>query len=262
MIQNIMKVGKSGLASNKKSIECTSSNIANVSTMGYKKLESGFHTLVSSSLDRDSYPNYSSDVKTGTGVKTSEPFRNVEQGILKETNRFSDFAILGEGYFRVILPDGSYAYTRNGEFNVDGLGRIVDDNGNFLDIAFADGYSYDNFSFLTSEFKVNITGGASTEGIDKDGYIRIDNKLIGKINIYNSAGSDDLRSIQDNLYVSKEGVNMVQSKSSYMRQGYLELSNVNLPDEMINLMVLQRAYQLNGKSVSTADEMWSLVNEM
>lgn len=262
MIQNIMKVGKSGISAAKNNIEYTSNNIANVATVGYKKLDSGFHTLVSSKLDRDSYPNYSTNVQTGTGVKTSEPFRNTEQGNLKETNRFGDFAILGEGYFRVVLPDGTYAYTRNGEFNIDGLGRIVDNKGNFLDIAFSDGYSYDNFSFLTSDFKVNITGGASTEGIDKDGYIRIDGKLIGKINIYNSQGSDDLRSIQDNLYVPKEGVNMVQSKSSYMRQGYLELSNVNLPDEMINLITLQRAYELSGKSVSTADEMWALVNQM
>ena len=263
MIQNIMHVSKSGMSSTRDKISLVSSNMINSTTTGYKKLESEFQTLVSSSLDKDSYPNYSENVSTGTGVKTSEPFRRDEQGMIKETGKFCDFAIIGEGYFRVIKPDGTYAYTRNGAFNIDGMGRIVDDYGNFLDITFANGYSYDNLDFShTSDSRVNSIGTASDDGIDRDGVIRINGITVGKINIYNSVGDDDLRSIRDNLFVPKDGVNMVQSKSSYMRQGYIELSNVNLGEEMINLIALQRAYQLNSKGVITADEMWSLINGM
>lgn len=263
MIQNIMHVGKSGMSSTRDNISLVSSNMVNSTTTGYKKLESEFQTLVSSNLDRDSYPNYSENVATGTGVKTSEPFRRDEQGMIRETGKFCDFSIIGEGYFRVIKADGTYAYTRNGSFNIDALGRMVDDYGNFLDITFANGYSYDNVNFSTnSDNHVNLTGTSGTEGIDRDGVIRVRGEVIGKINTYNSVGDDDLRSIRDNLFVPKEGVNMVQSKSSYIRQGFIELSNVNLGEEMTNLIALQRAYQLNSKGVITADEMWALINGM
>lgn len=263
MIQNIMNIGKSGLASTRDSIALTSSNIVNSTTAGYKRLHSEFHTLVSHNLDKDSYPNYSGDVQTGTGVKTSTAFRIDEQGMLKNTGEYFTFAIIGEGYFRVVLPDGTYAYTRSGQFGVDGKGRIVDDFGNLLDITFEEGYSYDNIDFSnTSNDKVNITGISNRDGIDKDGYIRVDGNVIGRINIYNTVGDDDLRSIRDNLFVPKEGANMVKSKSAYMRQGYLELSNVSMVDELTDLITLQRAYQLNSKGVTTADEMWGLVNEM
>lgn len=263
MIQNIMHTSTSGLKSNRDAISLTGNNIVNANTSGYKRLESQFQTLVSHNLDRDSYPNYSKDVQTGTGIRTSEAFRITDQGSLKNTGDFFNFCLVGEGYFRMVLPDGSYAYTRSGEFSVDKMGRIVDDFGNLLDIVFEEGFSYDNIDFSnTSDDMVNITGMSNRDGIDKDGYIRIDGTLIGRINIYNTVGDDDLRSIRDNLFVPKDGVNMVQSKSTYMRQGYLELSNSNLVDELTNLMTLQRAYQLNSKGVSTADEMWALVNEM
>ena len=263
MIQNIMSTGKSGMLSHRDTIDIVSNNIVNSSTNGYKKLESEFQTLVSSSLDRDSYPNYSKDVITGTGVKTSAPFRDDTQGGILETGRFCDLAIIGEGYFRVIQEDGTYAYTRNGAFNIDGDGRLVDDFGNILDITFAEGYSYDNVDFShMSNLSVNPPGTPGLYGIDMDGYISINGEVIGKINIYNSMGDDDLRSIHDNLFIPKEGVNMVQSKLSSMRQGYLETSNVYLGEEMTNLITLQRAYQLSSKGVITADEMWSLINSL
>lgn len=252
MIQNIMNTGKSGLIANRNNIELTSSNIVNSSTTGYKKLQSEFQTLVSYNLDRDSYPNYSEDVSTGTGVKTSEALRVTDQGSLRSTENFYNLALVGEGYFRVIQADGTYAYTRNGEFNLDGMGRIVDDFGNILDIIFNNGYSYDNVDFS------NLSNG----NIDEDGFVIINNEVVGKINIYNTIGDNDLFSIRDNLFIPKEGVDMVQSKSAYMLQGYIEMSNVNLAEEMTNLIALQRAYQLNSKGVTTADEMWALVNEM
>lgn len=252
MIQNIMNTGKSGLAATRNNIELTSSNIVNSSTTGYKKLKSEFQTLVSYNLDRDSYPNYSENVSTGTGIKTSEALRVTDQGSLKNTGNFFNLALVGEGYFRVIQADGTYAYTRNGEFNLDGMGRIVDDFGNILDITFNNGYNYENVDFSD----------VSNANIDKDGFVIINNEVIGKINIYNTIGDNDLLSIRNNLFVPKDGVDMVQSKSAYMHQGYVEMSNVNLAEEMTNLITLQRAYQLNSKGVTTADEMWALVNEM
>lgn len=263
MIQHVMHNGKSGMRATRDTITNISQNVVNSGTSGYKRLESEFQTMMSSSLDRDSYPNYSEHVATGNGVKTSNSFRDTSQGVLQKTESFSNFAIVGEGYFRVLRADGTYAYTRDGQFNVDGWGRIVDNKGNILDIDFMNGYSYENFAF-TEEYtsNINISGSSSTEGIDKDGYIRMNGDVIGRINIYNQTGSDDLRSIGDSLYVPKEGGNMVQFNSSYIRQAYIELSNVDIAEEMTELIKLQRAYQLAGQSVTTADEMWALVNNI
>lgn len=265
MIQHIMHNGKSGMNATKEYINNISQNMVNATTTGYKRIESEFQTLMSSSLDRDSYPNYSENVATGNGVKTSSAVRENTQGALRLTSKFTDFAIVGDGYFRVLRADGSQAYTRNGEFSIDGAGRLVDYAGNIVDIEFEQGYSYDNFSFsveLTNSF--NESGIATSNGIDREGYIRQNGEVIGKINIYTIAnnGSDDLRSIGDNLYIPKDGVNMVQSNTSYMRQGYIETSNVNTADEMTDLIAMQRAYQLAAKGVTTADEMWQLVNQM
>ena len=261
MIQNIMNVSKSGLTATRNNIELTSSNIVNASTTGYKKLESQFQTLVSHSLDRESYPNYSENVATGTGIRTGKSFRVDDQGSFRKTGKFFNLALAGEGYFRVVQPDGTYAYTRDGEFNIDSSGRIVDNFGNLLDITFNNGYSYDNIDF-SSTSEVDIFDNQIDFSIEKDGLIQLGTDVIGKINVYNTVGDDDLRSIRNNLFVPKEGVDMIQSKSTYMHQGYVESSNVNLSEEMTNLIALQRAYQLNSKGVSIADEMWALVNEM
>lgn len=263
MIQHILHNGKSGMNATRDAINNVSQNVVNANTSGYKRIESEFQSLLSSSLDRDSYPNYSENVATGNGVKTSNAFRDLTQGGLKQTGNFCDFGIVGDGYFRVLRKDGSYAYVRNGEFVIDGWGRLVDSYGNILDIDFEDGFSYDNFAFTEDVTgSVNSLGSSSTEGIDKGGIIRYGGQTIGRINIYKHIGSDDLRSIGDNLYIPKDGGNMVQSNSAYMRQGYVELSNVNVGEEMTDLIALHRAYQLAGKSITTADEMWSLVNNM
>ncbi|MBQ3420266.1 MAG: flagellar hook-basal body complex protein, partial [Romboutsia sp.] len=113
MIQNILRVGKSGMSSTQNSVDLISSNITNANTTGYKKLDSEFQTLVNYSLDRDSYPNNSPDSITGVGIKSSNTYRNTAQGSLRLTEIPSNIAIDGEGYFRVLRQDGTFAYTRN-----------------------------------------------------------------------------------------------------------------------------------------------------
>ena len=263
MIQHIMHNGKSGMHATKEYISNISQNMVNANTTGYKRIDSEFQTLISSSLDKDSYPNYSENVATGNGVRVTGSYRDNTQGSLRQTGILSDFALEGPGFFRLLRADGTYAYTRSGEFSVDGWGRLTDESGNLLDIEFRDGYSYDNFSF-SREFmnSINNIGAPGDNGIDKEGHIRVNGEVIGKINAYTHIGSADLLSVGDNLYIPKEDVNMVQSNSTYIHQGYIEMSNVNTAQEMTDLIAMQRAYQLVGKGVTTADEMWSLVNNM
>lgn len=263
MINNIMHTGKSGMSSTRNNIDLISNNIANSTTTGYKKLQSEFQTLLSSSLDKDSYPNNSKYVQTGTGVKTGEPMRVFTQGSFQQTGRYSDFAVEGEGYFRVVRPDGSYAYTRDGGFSIDSWGRIVDNYGNILDVSFKPGYSYENMKFNNNNsFGVSKEGEAVTDGISLNGEIKINGITVGNIDLYKPVGDTDMIAIRDNLLIPKQGVNMVQSNTTKIYQGFIEMSNTDLSEEMSNLIMAQRTYQLNAKGVTVADEMWALVNEM
>lgn len=245
-------INKQGMSATQNKVDLISNNVANIGTIGYKRLDSEFQTLVTETLDRQSYPNNSKDVYFGTGSKLGTVFRTLNQGSIQLTEDASNFAIDGDGYFRVLRADGSYAYTRNGDFTVDSLGKMVDINGNILDIQFEDGISYENFSFANKLYTVSPNGVVALQ----------DGAHIGTINLYKPTGDNGLNSINDNLFVPKEGQVMIKSNDANLIQGYVEMSNVNLAEELKDLIVMQRAFQLNGKGISNADEMWSLINNM
>ena len=245
-------INKQGMSATQEKVDLISNNIANSTTVGYKKLDAEFQTMLTETLDRPSYPNNSKDVYFGTGAKLGTAYRTLTQGNIQITNNQTDIALDGDGYFRVQTSDGNYAYTRNGQFTVDALGKLVDREGNILDIQFEEGISYDNFSFSNIEFLISANGDINL----KDG------TLIGNINIYKATGDNGLLSYNDNLFIPKEGQVMIKSGDVNLMQGCVEMSNVNLVDEMKDLIVMQRAFQLNGKGISNADEMWSLINNM
>lgn len=156
---------KTALSANQSKLDIISNNIANSDSTGYKKINMEYSDLVDEVLNRPSYPTNGNDISTGTGAKASAPMRIYEQGALAPTDSKSNLAIDGEGFFRVIRKDGTYAYTRNGGFNVDALGKIVDDNGNILDVQFDAGYNYNN----TNIDSTNLT-------VSRNGELFVDNK--------------------------------------------------------------------------------------
>lgn len=245
-------INKQGMSATQEKIDLISNNIANSTTVGYKKLDAEFQTMLTETLDRPSYPNNSKDVYFGTGSKLGTTYRTLTQGNIQITDNQTDIALDGDGYFRVQTLEGNYAYTRNGQFTVDALGKLVDRNGNILDIQFEEGISYDNFGFSNIEFLISENGDINL----KDG------TLVGNISVYKATGDNGLLSCNDNLFVPKEGQVMIKSGDVNLIQGCVEMSNVNLVDEMKDLIVMQRAFQLNGKGISNADEMWSLINNM
>ncbi|MEN8076942.1 flagellar hook-basal body complex protein [Clostridioides difficile] len=247
----ILNVSKTGMSASQNKINVISNNIVNANTIGYKKLDMEFQDLVRDSLNRDSYPINDTSATTGTGVKTTTEVRNLKQGSLKSTDISTDLAIDGEGFFRVIRNDGSYAYTRNGEFNVDSNGNIVDDNGNILDIEFINGKNYLN-SEITSQ---NLT-------INKKGEVLVNNEKVGNINLYKTTGNNDFLSVGGNLFVPQEQTQLSIVNTASIMQGYTEMSNVNIQQEMTDLITVQRAFQLNSKGFSVADEMWSMINNL
>lgn len=247
----MLNISKTGMTASQNKINVISNNIVNVNTTGYKKLDVEFQDLVRDSLNKESYPTNNTNITTGTGVKTTTESRDLQQGTLNSTDISTDLAIDGEGFFRLTRNDGSYAYTRNGEFNVDSIGNIVDDSGNKLDIKFVDGKNYYN-SGITSE---NLT-------INKKGEAFVNDEKIGDINLYKSANNDDFLSIGDNLFICQNQEQLSIVNDSNIMQGYTEMSNVDIQQEMTDLIAVQRAFQLNSTSFSTADEMWSMINNL
>lgn len=245
-------ISKQGMNSTQNKVDLISSNISNIGTVGYKKLHGEFQTMVTESLDRQSYPNNSKDSYFGTGSRMGTVYRSLQQGSIQSTGRASNIAIDGDGYFRVIKEDGNFAYTRNGAFVVDSLGKIVDIDGNVLDIAFENNINYDNFNFANQEYSISSNGSIFLN----------DGSVVGSINLYKATGDNGLISIGDNLFVPKEGQNMIKSDKADLIQGYIEMSNVDLAEELKELIVMQRAFQLNGKGITNSDEMWSLINNM
>lgn len=246
---NIMHNSKSGMLSSQSNIDLISNNITNSQTVGYKKLDANFLDLYQESLHKNSYPTNSTSVRTGTGSRISQATRNYEQGAIKETKINTNLAIDGDGFFRVMRSDGSYAYTRNGEFNLDSTGKLVDDKGNILDIQPLNGNGKN----------INLKNGDLS--IHKNGEIYLDNNKVGVINLYQPKGDADFVSVGDNLFTAKPtNVEVVQNKS--ILQGHVEMSNVNMQDEMVNLIMAQRSFQYNSKGIQVGDDMWSMVNNL
>ena len=261
------------MSAQQEKLDSISNNIANVNTEGYKKVNVTFKDLVYETLNRSGYPtseaNGASSIN-GTGVRTSEWVRDTKQGNLTETGESTHFAIDGKGYFQVGLPEKSaygstkMAYTRSGTFNIDRDGSLVDKNGNKLTIDFYDNILPEDKLFTKDNFKIDkngvvlITGGLGT-------------KEVGRIPLYNSAGHDSLKSIGNSLYVvNTENVNGIEVpvekpyvvQDSSIMQGFLELSNVDLTNEMTEMIITQRAFELSSKAMKTADEMWGMTNNL
>ena len=248
---NILHNSKSGMNATQSKINVISNNIVNVNSSGYKKLEVEFQELLMESLYKDSYPNNSKKSQTGTGVKISNEFRNFAQGSLRETNISTNVAIDGEGFFRIISKDGSYAYTRNSEFSIDSNGMLVDNIGNILEINFVNGKDYNNTKFSNENISIN-----------KSGDIFLDNDLVGKINIYTSIDDNYFLSIGESMYIPKNYTNIAINNNINLHQGYIETSNVDLGQEIVDLISMQRAFQFNSKGITVADDMWSMVNNL
>ncbi|KYH35623.1 flagellar basal-body rod protein FlgG [Clostridium tepidiprofundi DSM 19306] len=260
----LMLNSKSSLLAHQQKMDNISNNISNIDTTAYKKTDVNFEDLVYDTLKRKGYP-VSRDGKTGyglqngTGIKIGRPIKNNRQGSLMKTEIKTDLAIDGRGYFEIIMNDGSKAYTRDGSFRVDLHGHLVDASGNYVNVIDEKGktvYVNNIDSRLTNEdIFVNEDGEVFAKGENSD-------KKIGSIVIKDFIGNDALIPISGNLNIPKEGAQSINASGSKIYQGFLEQSNVDIEEEMVDMIVTQRAFQLSSSSLKTADEMWSLINNL
>ncbi|WP_373898336.1 flagellar hook-basal body complex protein [Haloimpatiens sp. FM7315] len=241
-------------------LEMISNNMNNVNTVGYKKVDMGFQDLLQESLDRNGYPvsrNQGKNLQTGTGVKTTSISRNQNQGFLRETGRNTDFAIDGEGMFKIYLSDGTEAYTRSGNFNINTNGKLVDASGYRVSI------TDDNGNEISDTIKLN----RDNFNVDEKGNIcqnkGVNSVKIGNIGVYTSLGNGDFMSVGKSLYKPVNNqVKVFKSNDFSLIQNFEELSNVKLEEEMSELIMTQRAFQINSQALKTADEMWGMSNNL
>lgn len=246
---------KSGLNANQEKLDVISNNIANVNTTGYKKVNAGFKDLISSSLDEWGNPLNDKTATVGSGVKAGNFTKDNSQGGLQTTNQKTDLALDGEGYFKVISGNGTEYYTRDGSFKLDSYGRLVTANGNILEVQYANGYSQNNTGLTADNFTINKKGEIFAENSGNF-------EKVGEIAVYTAVGNDAFTSVGDNLFKELNGVQVYRTLDADMYQGYLEASNVDLSQEMTDMIVTQRAFQLSSKGITAADEMWEMINNL
>jgi len=250
-----------GMAVQGMNMDVIANNIANANTTGYKKASAEFQDLLyqtinlagTSSSNNTSLPT---GLQLGHGAQLHSVTRQYTTGNFKTTGGRFDLAIQGDGFFQVLQPDGSNAYTRDGAFSVDQNGTLVNANGDSL------------------VPQITVPQDALTVTVAQDGTISVTRsaqtapETIGQITLVNFINPAGLNLLGNNLVqptlASGDPIEGTPGLSGLgtIRQGFLEASNVDLAEEMVNMIVGQRAYEANSKTIQTADSMLSLVNSL
>jgi flagellar basal-body rod protein FlgG len=239
-------------------IDTISNNLANVNTAGFKKMRSDFEDLLYQTVKTAGTPATEDTVvpvgvQMGHGVKLAATQRMFSQGALQNTDNVYDMAISGEGFFRIQMYDGSWAYTRNGAFEVDSNGRMVTSNGYWLlpDIIMPEG-------FLPQKITISQDGRVSVMVPQIDENNPID---VGQIELYRFPNPVGLTAVGENLFkVTNASGDPIPGRPGYEGMGkiqhkMLEMSNVSVVREMVDLIVAQRAYEFNSRTIQTSDNM-------
>ncbi|NPA12111.1 MAG: flagellar basal-body rod protein FlgG [Epsilonproteobacteria bacterium] len=250
-----------GMVAQQMQIDVVSNNISNVNTIGYKKQRAEFADLFYQTMEyagtaTSTNTTSPTGVNVGLGVRPTAITKIFTQGNFKETGNNLDVAIQGDGFFQIQLPDGRIGYTRDGAFKLDANGSIVT----------ADGYK------LIPE--INIPPDTVQISIGTDGTVSIlqagqtQMQQIGQIQLAKFINPAGLHSLGSNLYIntSASGDPLVDVPGNnglgQTRQGFIEMSNVQLVDEMTDLITGQRAYDAASKAIMTSDQMLQTVNNL
>lgn len=249
----------SGMKGQQTNMDVISNNIANVNTYGGKKVRAEFQDLVYQTIraagaDSGQDSQYPTGLQVGLGTRVAATNRVFTQGSLQTTDVPTDIGIQGEGFFRITMPDGTTAYTRDGSFKLDSDRRMVT----------SDGYPLaDNITFPEDAPSDSITiSGTGAVSCEVDG----DTQAVGNITIARFVNPAGLTAIGKNLFVVSaasgdaiEG-NPGEDGAGTLIQGTLEMSNVQIVEEMVNMIIAQRAYESNSKAITTSDSMLEIAN--
>lgn len=254
-------ISKTGLDAQQTQMDVISNNLANVSTTGFKRSRAVFEDLLYQTMRQ---PGASSSQQTelptglqlGTGVQPVATERIHTQGNLQKTDSATDVAIRGNGFFQISMPDGTLAYTRDGSFTTNSQGQLTTASGYLLEPA------------------IVIPANATSLSISRDGIVSVttsDNTAsvqIGNIQLATFINPGGLESKGENLYVETTAsgtptTNVPGSNAAgLLQQNYVETSNVNVVEELVNMIQTQRAYEINSKAITTSDQMLQRLTQL
>jgi len=242
-------------------LDVVAHNLANVNTSGFKKLRADFQDLIYQ-INREPGQPVEPDsmiptgIQVGLGVKVAGTTRMFAQGSLQTTDNPTDLALTGEGFYQITMPDGTIAYTRDSNWKIDANGQIVNHDGYLLEPAVI--VPEDAIDFAVSQT------GAITVKMPGD----ILPEEIGQIELVRFINPAGLRSVGRNLFLETAASgapvagNPGDEGFGTIEQRTLEMSNVQVVEEMVEMIVAQRAYEANSKTIQTADELLRIANNL
>jgi len=252
---NIFATGKSGMSAYQEKLDYLSNDLVNSATTGYKSTDVGFKDLLTESLNRKGTPLVDKSAVTGTGVKLGLNYATNKQGNLLTTGGKTDLAIDGKGYFALSKADGNIVYTRDGNFKIDSNGSLVDSNGSKVYVEYENGFSEGNPALDSKNISIAQDGSIS---------VQIDGQeaKIGTIPVFNAIGDKSFIPIGNSYFTPASDAQVTLSTDYNIHQGFLEGSNVDTAEVFSDVILTQRAFQLSSKAITTADDLWSMINSM
>ena len=242
-----LSIAATGMMAQQTNVDVISNNIANANTTAFKSSRAAFQDLIYQSMQREGTATSADGsarpvgVDIGLGVQTAGTVRLNTQGGMISTENQLNVAIDGKGYFSVLMPDGSQAYTRDGTFQLSAEGELVTMQGYQVDPGIV---------IPANTTSVDISEqGIVTAFVENDP----DPIELGQLSLATFINEPGMRPVGDNFLLASAGL---------IRQGYLEASNVNVIQQITDLISAQRAYEMNSKSIETADQMLSSANQV
>jgi flagellar basal-body rod protein FlgG len=254
-------IAKTGLDAQQTQMDVISNNLANVSTNGFKGSRAVFEDLLYQTIRQpgaqsSQQTQIPSGLQIGTGVRPVATERLMTQGTLQQTGNQLDVAIQGAGFFQVLMPDGTTAYTRDGSFQMDNQGQLVTATG------------------FPIQPNLTIPANTLTVTIGQDGTVSVTQAgvttpvQIGSLQLATFINPTGLQSLGGNLYQQTASSGTPSTTvpgtngSGSVSQNYVEASNVNVVEEMVNMIQTQRAYEINSKAITTSDQMLQKLTQM
>ena len=254
-------ISKTGLDAQQTQMDVIANNLANVSTSGFKRSRAIFEDLIYQNIrlpgaQSSQQTQLPSGLQIGTGVRPVATERIFTQGNLQLTSNDKDVAIQGAGFFQVLLPDGSTAYTRDGSFQTDSQGQLVTASG------------------FPVQPAITIPANAQSLTIGRDGTVSVTvpgasaPTQVGSLQLATFINAAGLQAKGENLYVETSASGNANTNApgangaGLLTQGYVETSNVNVVEELVNMIQTQRAYEINSKAITTSDQMLQKLTQM